>query len=315
MRFKKILVAFLACFCSLSFAGDMGGMCTPDNATVPCEQKAWDAGIQALYLKQHFDADHSYVGSFENGNHTQYNELDLEWDWGFRLEGSYHFDTGADINVNWSHYRASTNALLNDGSVASPFYISHASKSRWDAVNAEYGQHIDMGQYVNIRLHGGLQYVKFSQQARVDDPAGAPLTTYWPVLKFSGIGPRIGGDVSYAVTNGLAFYVNSAIALPVGTSEFTGFLTGTGAHVAGSKNHVVPEVEVKLGGKYTRNLTQGQLTLDAGWMVINYFNAQHITNVTTVGASPVINAFAAISESDLAFSGPYAGFHWLGNVA
>jgi Legionella pneumophila major outer membrane protein precursor len=333
MSLKKTAVAILALSSSLSFAGTMGPVCTPGNVTVPCEQSAWDLGVQALYLKPSYDADAGYAGFYTNGTHRQWNEIDTDWGWGFKVEGSYHFNTGNDVNLNWYHFDDTTHAVHNINTFVQPYNINLRTKARWDAVNLEMAQHVDFGDYTNVRFHGGLQYARIRNDAYTNLPASNlllgvpfPVATLVPQAyfatnaKFDGIGPRVGADTSYDMKNGFSLYANTALALLVGTSDFNALLTvapGTPATAgtftaSASKNHVVPEVEAKIGGKYSHAMAQGNLTVDAGWMFVNYFNAQHAIGVAGGLAAPGLGA--VIFETDFAVNGPYVGLHWVGNA-
>ncbi len=70
----------------------------------------------------------------------------------------------------------------------------------------------------------------------------------------------------------------------------------------GSRTTVVPEVEAKLGAMYNYAMGSGDLTLDVGYMVVNYFDALQ---------------FAPASDTSTNFSlhGPYFGAKWVGNFA
>ena len=323
LNLKKTAVAVLALGSSAVFAGTMGPVCTPGSVTVPCERSAWDFGGYALYLEPSYSG-HNYAGSVQNGTATtsnqHYNNNAPHWGWGFKLEGSYHFYTGNDLNLNWYHFdnKTSKTFVVGAGSTAydrfgapltGPGAIAASATPKWDAVNLEFGQHVDFGDREKIRFHGGVQYVRINTQGHVNYLLGSPvIDTYIAEnLTYNGFGPRAGMDMAYHWGNGFAMYANSALSLLAGSSKFNNSFATNPAIVAtytGSTTAVVPEVEAKLGATYTYAMAQGDLSLDVGWMWINYFNANQMG---TFGAATV--------QTDVALQGPYIGLKWVGNVA
>lgn len=304
---KKTAVAVLALGSSAVFAGSMGPVCTPGNVTVPCERNAWDFGAKALYLEPVYNADFGYRNVVTQGVENRFQDMDLDWGWGFQIEGSYHFSTGNDLTANWYHYSHTSdfNQSSTFADLLPTFNEFLSVEPKWDAVNLEFGQHVDFGEFKKIRFHGGVQY------ARVKTEGYGQINTLAAVetidMDFNGFGPRVGADMSYNWGNGFAMYANGAAALLVGTTDFTNntFLNGVNVlNLSGSKRSMVPELEAKLGLTYSYAMAQGDLTLDAGWMWVNYFNAQHsISNLT-----------GNLGESDFALHGPYIGLKWVGNV-
>jgi len=303
LNLKKTAVAVLALGSSAVFAGTMGPVCTPGSVTVPCERTAWDFGIQALYLQPTNDV---YAGARITTNDlgqtfVRYNDMNADWGWGFKLEGSYHFNTGNDLNINWYHYSKDTRHNLGirilDEDVLD---IRARLEPTWDAVNFEFGQHVDFGEQKNIRFHGGAQYVRIEHEFR-SRVLNADVNLLNLNTDFNGFGPRLGMDMSYDLGNGFAIYGNGATALLVGSSDFrTNFLNNTFAR--GSKTIMSPELEGKLGATYTYAMAQGDLSLDVGYMWVNYFN---------VGSSPILDV---LTNTNFSVSGPYIGAKWVGNV-
>jgi hypothetical protein len=316
LNLKKTAVAVLAFGSSAVFAGTMGPVCSAVNVTVPCERTGWDVGIYALYLQPSYSDNVAYIGVSGNEatRSVNYVENDPDWGWGFKLEGSYHFGTGTDLNLNWYH--------LNDNSTtrtfAGPFAffdITDMARERftvdpkWDAVNLEFGQHVDFGEFKNIRFHGGVQYARIETglSAYASTPGTADFVSAASTAKFTGFGPRIGADMSYDLGNGFAIYGNGATAILAGTSKNNAQVSSNQLQTIyfnASRNAIVPELEAKLGLTYTYAMAQGDLTLDAGYMWLNYFHSQQTLQL--FGVAP--------AESDFGVQGPYIGLKWMGTV-
>ncbi len=332
LNLKKTAVAVLALGSSAAFAGSMGPVCSAVNVTVPCEATAWEFGGKALYLEPSLSSGFASqrtispagVPSHAHGINPQYN-------WGFMIEGAYHFNTGNDINLNWYHLSKS-NSHTRPGGALTPISvgplglieIEHGPSSlsidpHWDAVNLEFGQHVDFGENKSIRFHGGAQYARItntSTHAAIDGiEAVTPFGTLAGVYEhsgsfnpsYNGFGPRLGADMAYDWGNGLGIYANGAAALLAGSSKYNSSYAdslGNAIAVSGSKTSIVPELEAKLGATYTYAMAQGDLTLDAGWMWVNYFNVHQNHQIGADGA-----------DSDFGLQGPFIGLKWLGNVA
>ena len=325
LNLKKTAVAVLALGSSAVFAGTMGPVCAPGNVTVPCERTAWDVGAQALYLQPAYAVEGNYPSIVVNNtthNNGTYNSINPNYQWGFMVEGSYHFGMGNDVNINWYRVHNTNNYTTTlETAIAANSATSYAASAwanpQWDQVNVEMGQHVDFGDMKYIRLHGGVQYSRiatsFSTQANAiarDESANSI---------YNGFGPRGGVDATYELGNGFGVYGKGAGALLVGSGSFSNssyvnsVSTGSSSY---SRTTIVPELEGKLGVKYDYAMAQGDVTLDVGWMWVNYFNAQENgapgQQFVGAGTSAVNRGF--VSANDFGIQGLYFGAKWVGNV-
>ena len=301
---KNTALAILALTSNAAFAGTMGPICSEGNVTVPCAHPTWDIRVQALYLKPVTGNNLLFFGVPNTANIIHWQGINANWGWGFKLEGSYHVRTGNDINLNWYHYNNTTNNSLTTLNVVEvPVVMSTTINPRWDAINAEFGQMVNFSEFSKIRFHGGAQYAQISHNYSDTVTSSTPEQLY---VKYYGFGPRFGADMAYLVGSGFGVYANGAAALLVGNNKFNSTTSGTIDVLGGSygtTTAVVPEIEGKLGAKYTYAMTQGDLSLDVGYMWLNYINSQSLFTTSSFG-----------NNTDFTLNGPYFGLKWLGSV-
>jgi len=341
LNLKKTAIAVLALSSSAVFAGTMGPVCTPGNVTIPCETSAWDFGVQALYLKTTYSNGFNNVGVSQSSvappslaNDTIQN-IDPGYGWGFKLEGSYHFSTGNDLNLNWYHVNNSGNNNNDNVTLLSGFIVfgapeltgvtaaSFSTHPTWDAVNLEFGQYVNFSEMKSIRFHGGVQYARTTSDLDVT-VSGIPAVSlaastlaFDQESTFNGFGPRVGADMAYGFGNGFGVYANAATALLIGSTSYTtaNVITTTATSVvtlnnlvSGSDSNLVPELEGKLGATYNFAMAQGNLGIDAGWMWVNYFSPLASVGFDTTGTE------IGVADSTFGLNGPYIGLKWVGNV-
>lgn len=291
--FKKTALAALVLSCSTAFAGAMGEQCTPGDVTVPCEHPAWALSGQALYLQINHNNDLFYLPFYGQNNDIVYRDLSGKWNWGFQLSGSYYFNTGNDLTLNWYHLDGRNN-------LAAPF-VNFKMDQEWDAVNGEVGQFVDFSTNAKMRFYGGFQYAHISSSWHLFTQLfrnGLDRN-----MVYNGFGPRAGLDMNYVFGTGIGLYAKTATALLIGATKFRNQITDDGSNYFGSKTNLVPELEAKLGANYTRALEQGTLILDAGYMWSNYFKA--------LGAT---FSLAEFRSSSFSVSGPYVGLKYVGSI-
>lgn len=316
--FKKTSMAVLGLVSgSMAFAGSMGPVCAPGNVTVPCEAKHWSFGLQALYL----DMAEGSARAYRHSGPTAIAQINNNWDWGFRAEGAYEFNTGNDLNVNWTHINGRMKQSFPIGSafnIAAQFTDGQYELTRTDnldEVNAVLGQHVDVSAVNKLRFYGGLQYANIRAQADNFYPVStsqlASSTNYYDNSDYKGLGPVLGLDYAYDATSEISLVANAAMSVLYGTSRMsTGFvLNPTGAvpfsRYASTKT-VVPGFEAKLGANYAYSMPEGTLNLQAGYQASEYLNALQGQSMQ-VATHPV-------EFVDFAVYGPYFGLKYVGNV-
>jgi hypothetical protein len=301
--------------------------------TVPCENTAWDFGGRALYLQA--DSETGYgLGTLTQNTSSLSMGANPAWGWGFQLEGSYHYSTGNDFNLNWYHYRSGskTTTLAFPTSIAHPYNVIPVTSltedanqttvnPAWDQVNMEFGQHVDFGEHKFARFHGGMnfsrvgntgyQYVYLLDSSTQGQTSVLANRNVQRSAVFNGFGPRVGMDLNYEWGNGVGVYATGALSVLAGTSKAShqvwDWQTPANGYVFSlSHAHVVPELDAKLGAMYTYAMAQGDLSLDVGWMWAHYTNA-------LMGGDYLSQAKP--QNYSFGIQGLYFGMKWIGNIA
>lgn len=312
----KVAVALSLMGSGLVFAGTMGPVCTPGNVTVPCASSAWGVSASALYLQPTYSGALGYLGENDPNFSTNFVKNNPDWNWGFQIGASYYSNTGSDVSLNWYH-------LTNTSTTKDAFYtfgvplaqrsyegnIASVSPS-WDAANFEVGQLVNLSSLSTVRLYAGVQYSRIATSLTHLDTLLELVSGDYDTeeMQYSGFGPRLGVDLAYFVTSDFSVYAKPAIAVLVGsnkTNSIRGNLNDPISRVSYvNRTQVVPEADLKLGLQYDYALPSGKLSIDSGYMWVNYF-------------SPIsqVNQFVNnLDTGNFGLDGVYFGLKWVGSV-
>ncbi len=289
MDLKKTALALLAL--GLTGVASAGGFmpapaCTNHPVTVPCERTAWDLGFTAYWVRPTSDFA-GVVGNFDESlsfANVSSQDYDLDHKFGYGVEASYHWGTGSDFNANWTHFRESEDTLY-------PGFSSGYSLTdvdvRFDQVNLELGQHIDVGPSWDLRAHMGVAYAKINVDAETltdsteqDVLNGGSSADYKRLeSEVDGFGPRAGFDLAYHISDNFSVVGHSAVSVLAGERESTVTTATINSFVLSSidvypaeRHGVMLGAEGKIGLAYNASMSQGSASIEGGYSVATYHN-------------------------------------------
>ncbi len=306
-KFMPLVSFAFAALCSTgaALAGGPDHACQTGVISLPCASTGWDLGIQALYLQQR-DGTPAFIGFRQAGPYRNWVLDEPNWGWGFQLDGSYHFSSGNDVTLSWLRYHKKTSKTYSLGTTpAAVNTVPTVGKREWDMVNLVLAQMVNFGQHTSIRFFAGAQYNDYATHYSAQNYPAAGLRANGH-FTFKGFGPRLGTDFNFKVVNGFSVYIMGALSLLAGDDCFKLNVTNNALVAApnGSKIHFIPEIEGKLGARYTIALAnrRGRIMLDAGYMWLDMRGTILL---------PSIPGFA-VAECNTSLQGAYFGVNWLG---
>lgn len=320
---RLTIFSFFAFGIQLLQAGSMGPVCSPQNVTVDCPDSYWDLGITALYF-QPGTASYLLNPYLNVPLGSTLHNVKSPWDWGFIVEGSYHFNTGNDLNLNWLHFSVDNSdrfARFFPGSTETgPGNLRTTSlrtDTSLDAVNLEFAQTAHFALDTTIRFHGGMQYAnaqvkRYVQEfEQIDVFPEFNFQTTTVTTKFQGVGPRVGVDLSHNLNDGFKVFAQGAMAIlsGKGRTKLSGsnqsgpFGVPFGANA--KLNSLVPELDARLGASYDWNTNGGLVSLTAGWLFQHYFD------MLLLPPGEALNVEKSITSHNLFLNGPYIKGKWV----
>jgi hypothetical protein len=267
----------------------------------------------------------------------------------FGLGARYIFPEGRDINLTWTHLN--TNSSQSIAAPSAQFFlgpdyqigpnglpIRHAhgkSEFKYDVVNLDAGQFVDLGCHVETRFYAGLsnaylrEKVDATYTGNVDTgPFPGPFSTFQQVTaNFTGLGPRVGMQGDYFLSHGFGLRANAAVSALIGYSYAKTSYTSSSQELQALFNqssnyqtiidkrieHVVPGIDAKLGVFYKRDINNcTSFSLEAGYQAAVYVNAIQqylpgtlVSEDTPLQSGGIFVGTMSHTQSNYSVQGPY----------
>lgn len=322
---KLSIVVGLSMANLIAFAGTSGNEIVIPTGTpliAPESEGVWSVGLEALYLNSNTPA-YQYANTGPITSGTVDNEtVSAGWGWGGEVDVTYLFPhSSTDLSASYMYVgQDNSDTLTSDGTrtsfVGGIFFAAPFSSMTGSVDQTLNAATLTIGQWFNINrlaLHPfiGLAFSDIDLDGQstgynIFDPAVADGTNSGHT-DFTGVGPRAGINGAFNLGKGFTLVGTFAGDLLVGSSstEFP-YVQYTGTPSSGeldTENYtsIVPELDAKLGLGYLHNFNlKTSLNIEAGYQVINYFNAVHFNALSAFFTNSINEA------SDVNYNGPYA---------
>ena len=321
------------------------------NSTIPSATPGFSFSVTGLYLQPN-------ASNLEYAIFTQplplpapnWSQVTLKPGYrpAFDLAVQYNFEDPANqVNLDWFYIHTddsdSFSTSAANTSVAPPYYFGPLAQAltgtfadsdvKFDVsnVNLTFGRLINLGSSIQIEPFSGLEaaYIKediASTYAGTDSIHEPYSITQYSTSKFTGVGPRLGFNATYFITNHLGITARLGGSLLAGTmnsnTNFNSYGNGnkTPIHTKladQDQNKVVSEVDSKLEINYMIPINQNEssVTIAIGYMFAAYINGINQIVPTSLVPGAFNQGAIAIetegqNQSDLDLNGPYVTLTW-----
>ncbi len=325
---------------------------SPFQVVVPNLKSGVEFTVTGLYLQPtNSDLDYATTVQTTSGSNTtttNVSTLNPDYNLGFAIGLGYVFaDSGNDVQANWTHFShnnttsqvfngnsptiiSKAGIVFNDANPGDQQSASSTADFKYDAVDLDVGQYISVGTRLQTRLFAGLRYAQIKNNLtdtyndnnipRGGDTSNTTTETY--NSKFTGIGPRMGVDVSYHVGGCFGVVGHMAATLLVGRVEANSNVVQTESPIpftntlganADNQTRIVPGFDMKLGVDYSipfRN-DASRFTIEAGYQATQYVDAiDRLTMQTNGSITDASLVGVGRTTSGIGFNGPYLSLNY-----
>ncbi len=334
----------------LTMAMSLSTMMYADDSTIPTTKPGLAVSLTGMYLEP--DANNLTYAIYTTPlplpapNWSQ-QTVEPGFSPAFDLGLQYTLADGNDqVNVDWLHLSTSNfNSIgpaASGDSIAPPYYFGPDAQSLVDSaanstvqfnvddVNLSFGHLANVTNHIQIEPFFSINTAELKEDINTNFTGKDGTANHYAYSitttndsQFTGIGPRIGLNGSYFVTNHLAVNAEFAASILAGSMQTNSTFYSYDAR-PGTNNNVtttladttqtqlVPEVDSNIAVSYTIpfNTAGSNLNIAVGYLFEAYINGIHQVVPTALVNNAFNNGTIAIEtegqvNSDLTMNGPY----------
>jgi hypothetical protein len=317
LRFKKTTLSSLLAITISSTSSY--AVLLPPNAVVNPNIRGVFLGIDGLYLQpSNNDLDYVTIFPIATTIPVSTQAVSPSYTGGFNLYGGVTFGQNNDITLDWMRLHSSDSASIGNllsFATVNPRWIDN---NLWtsvtgnvdfdlDDVSAVLGHTYYFNNPWSVRFAGGVEYARLNSQFSVTETLsddGGGTYGYVSNSEFTGVGPRVEGDLFYRLPYNFGLFADTNAALLIGRRDLS--LNSVNrvnqSYTLSNRNVVVPAIGMKIGVSYT--FLFGQVTavgavgaegvipmyvttpttavnIAAGWQATSYINS--VENPNCIG--------------------------------